>query len=201
MAGQAGDVRGEGATVEALMDATERLLVGGGARAISTRRIAGEAGQSHGLIRYHFGSLEQLMVRTMQRASERILRRQRELYASEGPFLAKWRTAMAYLESDLSANPFPKLAVELLALGWNEPAYRDALHQMNVDFTVMLTDAVDAAMAEYGIANADREALATLLRTFQLGVMVERLAGIDVGHKALFDAIDAWLVQADQRRH
>jgi AcrR family transcriptional regulator len=186
-------------TIEALLDATERLLVAAGPAALSTRRIAAEAGQSHGLIRYHFGSLEKLMIRTLDRATERILARQRSLYAMEAPFIDKWRTAMDYLESDLASEPFPKLAAELMALGWNEPVYRDALRSMMAGFTEMLSDAVRAALADYDVPEPDVAAVATLIRTFQLGVMAERLAGIDLGHAALRRSIDAWLAQLPRR--
>jgi TetR/AcrR family transcriptional regulator len=181
------------ATADALLDATERLLVAEGPSALSTRRIAEEAGQSHGLIRYHYGSVENLMIRCMERATRRILDRQNELYAGSEPFLDKWRTAMAYLEADLQADPFPKLALELLALAWNEPAYRDELRRMMEAFNDMLSYAVRGALTEYDAPDVDVQALATLIRTFQLGVMVERLAGVDTGHGTLLKAIDDWL--------
>jgi TetR/AcrR family transcriptional regulator len=181
------------ATADALLDATERLLVAEGPSALSTRRIAEEAGQSHGLIRYHYGSVENLMIRCMERATRRILDRQNELYAGSEPFLDKWRTAMAYLEADLQADPFPKLALELLALAWNEPAYRDELRRMMEAFNDMLSYAVRGALTEYDAPDVDVQALATLIRTFQLGMMVERLAGVDTGHGTLLKAIDDWL--------
>ena len=34
--------------------------------------------------------------------------------------LDKWRTAMGYLETDLAAG-YPKIWLELQALGWNQP--------------------------------------------------------------------------------
>jgi AcrR family transcriptional regulator len=185
--------RNGNATAEALLDATERLLVTAGPSALSTRRIAEEAGQAHGLIRYHFGSLEDLTVRALERAAERILDRQRALYAGEGPFLGKWRTAMDHLDQDLSTEAFPKLAGELLAMSWNQPAYRDAVNRMLAGFTDMLETAVRAALTDYGIAGVDVEAAAALVRTFQLGMIAERLAGVDIGHGRLLAAIDGWL--------
>jgi TetR/AcrR family transcriptional regulator len=185
-------------TTDALLDAAERLLVAEGPSALTTRRIAEEAQQSHGLIRYHFGSLEVLLVRTLERASARIIERQRQLYAGDEPFLDKWRTAMTYLDSDLESG-FPKLAGELLALSYNEPVYRPAVTALMDAFTEMLTDAVRAALADYDVGPVDVEALATLIRTFQLGMLAERLAGVDTGHRLLLDAIERWLGSLPRR--
>jgi AcrR family transcriptional regulator len=182
-------------TAASLMDAVERLLIAGGHARVTTRRVAEEAGQSHGLIRYHFGSLEDLMVATLRRSTARILERQRALYARDVPFIEKWRTAMDYLESDLTEDGFPKLALELLAMGWNDHAFRPDLAKLMEDFTQMLTTAVQVAADDYATELSEDEvtAIATLIRTFQLGIMVERLAGIDAGHRALLAHIDELL--------
>jgi AcrR family transcriptional regulator len=180
-------------TRDALLDAAERLLVAEGPAALTTRRIAEEAGQSHGLIRYHFGSLEQLLVHTLERATDGILERQRQLYAGDEPFLDKWRTAMAYLETDVESGGFPKLAGEMMALSYNEPAYRPAVQRAMDGFTEMLMEAVRTALDDYDLDGVDVEAMATLIRTFQLGMLADRLAGIDTGHAVLLDSIDRWL--------
>jgi AcrR family transcriptional regulator len=186
-------------TRDALLDAAERLLVTDGPAALTTRRIAEEAAQSHGLIRYHFGSLEQLLVHTLERATDRILERQRQLYAGDEPFIEKWRTAMGYLETDVESGGFPKLAAEMIALSYNQPAYRPAVQRAMEGFTEMLTEAVRAALDDYDLDGVDVDAVATLIRTFQLGMMADRLAGIDTGHAVLLDAIDRWLSSLPRR--
>lgn len=118
---------------------------------------------------------------------------------AHAPFVAKWRTAMGYLESDLRSGTFPKLAAELMALGWNEPAYRDSLRRMMEEFTEMLGDAVRSALAEYDVPEIDVQAVATLIRTFQVGMMAEQLAGVDTGHAVLLAAIDGWLQRLPRR--
>src|SRR5215468_1256958 len=81
------------ANVAAFLDAAERLLVREGAAGISTRQLALEAGQNHGLVHYYFGSVDELLLQTLERFSGRILERQRALYAADTPFAEKWRTA------------------------------------------------------------------------------------------------------------
>src|SRR3954452_18202105 len=111
-------------TEQDLLDAAERLLGEVDASGITTRRVADEAGANHGLVHYYFGSVEQLLVRVLERFTERVIERQRELYAADTPFLDKWRTAMSYLEED---RPYQKIWFELQGLAWNRPELQERL--------------------------------------------------------------------------
>src|SRR5918999_2254328 len=107
------------AAEEALLDAAERLLLEAGHAGITTRRLAEEAGVNHGLVHYYFGSNESLLVRALERFTDRLIERQRELYAADVPFVEKWRTAMRYLLSEDVA--YEKVWLELQTLAWNPP--------------------------------------------------------------------------------
>ena len=100
---------------EALLDAAERLLVSVGYASLSTRLVAKEAGVNHGLVHYYFGSMESLLLRVLERFTDQLIERQRAMYATDAPFLEKWRTAVGYLEEDL-ASGYPKVWAELEAL-------------------------------------------------------------------------------------
>jgi AcrR family transcriptional regulator len=178
------------AAEEALLDAAERLLVEVGYAAITTRRIAAEAGVNHGLVHYYFGSNENLLVRALERFTARLVARQRELYATNLPFIEKWRQAMRYLVGD--DVTYEKIWLELQAMAWNHPELRERLAQVNAEWRGVLTDAFAQAQREYGI-EMPLEALVSLVLTFNVGVMVERLGGIETGHQALLDWIDEWL--------
>ena len=178
------------AAEEALLDAAERLLVDVGHAAITTRRLAAEAGVNHGLVHYYFGSNENLLVHALERFTARLVARQRELYAADVPFIDKWRQAMSYLVGeDVS---YEKIWLELQAMAWNHPELRERLAHVNAEWRAVLTDAFEQARRECGI-DMPLEALVSLVLTFNVGVMVERLGGIDTGHQALLDWIDEWL--------
>lgn len=181
-------------TAELLLDAVERLLIREGITSLTTRRLADEAGINHGLVHYSFTSMTEVALRTAQRATDRLIERQREMYDAPGGFLDKWRTAMAFLDEDIRAG-YPKLMFELSALGWNDPALAAAIAEMDAQWRAVLTCAVTAALAEYRL-DADRfpvDALVTLIATFNLGIEAERLIGVDTGHDALLGWIDRWL--------
>jgi AcrR family transcriptional regulator len=178
------------AAEEALLNAAERLLVEVGYAGITTRRLAEEAGVNHGLVHYYFGSNEALLVRALERFTERLVTRQRDLYASDEPFVEKWRTAMRYLVSE--DVTYEKVWLELQALAWNNPGLRARLARVNAEWRAVLTVALAEPHRELGI-DMPLEALVSLVITFNLGIMVERLGGIETGHGELLDWIDGWL--------
>ena len=175
---------------EALLDAAERLLVEVGHAGITTRRLAEAAGVNHGLVHYYFGSNEALLVRALERFTERLLERQRELYSADEPFVEKWRTAMRYLVSEDAT--YEKIWLELQALAWNDAGLRERLARVNAEWRAVLTEAFAEPHRELGIG-MPLEALVSLVLTFNLGIMVERLGGIEAGHAELLDWIDRWL--------
>ena len=176
-------------TEQALLDAAERLLVDVGAAGITTRQVAAAAGANHGLVHYYFGSVEQLLVRVLERFTERLIERQRELYAADAPFLEKWRTAMTYLDED---RPYQKLWFELQALAWNRPELQERLARVHAEWRAVLTEAFAPVREQLGL-DLPLDALVTLVFTFNEGIMFERLSGIETGHRELLDWIDAWL--------
>jgi AcrR family transcriptional regulator len=189
-------------TEDAFLDAAERLLIEVGYSGISTRRLAEKAGANHGLVHYYFGSMENLFVRVLERFTERLIARQREMYARPdiSP-LEKWRTAIGYLESDLAAG-YPKIWLELQALGWNQPDIAERVGRVNGQWRAVLTEAFDEMMDEYGL---DRErfpleAMVGLVMTFNVGIMVERLSGITAGHRDLLRMVERWLESLEEAK-
>jgi AcrR family transcriptional regulator len=176
-------------TEQALLDAAERLLIEVGAAGITTRRVADEAGANHGLVHYYFGSVEQLLVRVLERFTERLIERQRQMYAADMPFAEKWRTAMAYLDED---RPYQKIWFELQAVSWNRPALRERLLHVHSEWRAVLSEAFAPVRDELGL-DVPLEALVTLVYTFNEGIMLDRLSGIETEHRELLDWIDTWL--------
>ena len=178
------------AAEEALLDAAERLLVEVGHAGITTRRLAEEAGVNHGLVHYYFGSNETLLVRALERFTARLIERQRALYAADMPFAEKWRTAMRYLVSE--DQSYEKIWLELQALAWNNGDLQAHLARVNAEWRAVLSDAFATPHRELNIP-MPLHALVSLVMTFNLGIMVERLGGVDAGHDVLLDWIDQWL--------
>ena len=181
-------------TEEAFLDAAERLLVSVGHAGITTRALAEEAGANHGLVHYYFGSMENLLARVLERFTERLIARQRAMYAAgDVPFIDKWRAAMRYLDADRS---YQKVWYELQALAWSRPELRERVAQVNAEWRAVLSEALAEPHERYGI-EMPLDALVSLVITFNEGIILERLAGIEAGHASLIEWIDDWISRRD----
>ena len=184
------------AAEETLLDAAERLHLRVGHAGVTTRRLAEEAGVNHGLVQYYFGSIENLLVRVLERFTDRTIARQRAMYGADAPFVEKWRTAMRYLEAD---RDYQKVWCELQALAWNRPELRERVAHVNAEWRAVLTDAFAEPHERYGL-RIPLEALVSLVITFNEGIILERLSGVTNGHASLLGWIDAWLEEKEQGR-
>ncbi|HWM08302.1 MAG TPA: TetR/AcrR family transcriptional regulator [Solirubrobacteraceae bacterium] len=183
-------------TEEAFLDAAERLLVTVGHAGVTTRGLAEEAGANHGLVHYYFGSMENLLARVLERFTDRLIARQRAMYAEPGvPFAEKWRTAMRYLDQD---REYQKVWYELQALAWNRPELRERVAHVDAEWRAVLSDALAEPRARYGI-DMPLPALVALVITFNEGIIFERLSGIETGQADLLEWIDGWLRAKDER--
>ena len=144
--------------------------------------------------------MDEVLVQVLERFTERLIARQREMYARDAPFLEKWRTAMGYLQEDLRSG-YPKVWYELQAMAWSRPELQERIAHVADEWRDVLTEAFSRAIDEYGL-DPDRypvEALVALVMTFNEGILLERLSGIDHGHRELLDWVDAWLSSLERK--
>ena len=186
---------------QAFLDAAERLLVSVGYANITTRKLAEEADLNHGLVHYYFGSMQELLVQVLERFTERLIKRQREMYAADMPFIKKWRIAMDYLDED-AASGYSKVWCELQALGWNDPEIRKRVAKVDQAWFQVVAENMGKAADEYGLDRAEfpTEAITGLVATFNEGMHLRMLSGITAGHSALLAWIDKWLDQLEKRK-
>jgi AcrR family transcriptional regulator len=180
-------------TEDRFLDAAERLLAETGHAGITTRRLAEEAAANHGLVHYYFGSIENLFARVLERFTDRLIARQRTLYSSDAPFIEKWRTAMTYLDAD---RDYQRVWYELQALAWSRPELRERVTKVDDAWRAVLREALAEPLERYELP-IPLDALVALVVTFNEGIILERLSGIETGHAELLAWIDAWLTDKE----
>jgi AcrR family transcriptional regulator len=186
----------------ALMDAAEHLLYEVGYAGISTRAVAEAAGLNHGLVHYYFGSMDELLTQTLQRFVDQLADALEALYADPSlTFAEKWRLGARFW-IDEPTSRFPKILLELLAMGWNMPELRTRLTAVHARFRGIFEHYFGQAMLEYGLDESQfpLKVIVAAVTSFQLGLIVEGLSSVTEGHEALLDWIQSWVDSLEGNR-
>lgn len=179
----------------ALLDAAERVLYEVGYAGVSTRAVADAAGLRPGLVHYYFGSMEELLTQTLERFVDQLAEALEALY--EDPtlsFAEKWRLGAQFWVNEPTSR-FPKILMELLAVGWNIPALRSRLTQVHARFRGIFEKHFAQALRDYGLPEDEYplKVIVAAVTSFQLGLIVEGLSDVHEGHQELLDWIQYWI--------
>lgn len=186
----------------AMMDAAERLLYEVGYAGVTTRAVAEAAGVNHGLVHYYFGSMDELLTQTLERFVDQLAEALEALYADPTlTFAEKWRLGSQFWVEEPTSR-FPKILLELLAMGWNMPALRERLAEVHARFRAIFEQHFGQALLEYGIDEhvVPLKVIVAAVTSYQLGLIVEGLSGVEEGHRELLDWIQRWIDDLEANR-
>jgi AcrR family transcriptional regulator len=185
-----------------LMDAAERLLYDVGYAGVTTRAVAEEAGVKHGLVHYYFGSMDELLTQTLERFVDQLAEALEALYDDPGlSFADKWRLGSQFWV-DEPASRFPKILLELLAMGWNMRSLQPRLTQVHARFRAIFERHFGQALRDYGLDETQfpLKVIVAAVTSFQLGLIVEGLSDVHEGHQELLDWIQRWIDGLEENR-
>jgi AcrR family transcriptional regulator len=161
-----------------ILDAARDVLTERGYRGTTTRAIAERAGVQLSLVHYHFRTKAQLLAEVLTRENERLLERQRALYAGPAPLADKWRTACAYLGEDLRSG-YVRILWELWAVGLADEELAARWREALAGWRELLTSVAEEWTAQHDLQlPISPGALATLVANAFLGAEAEILAGV-----------------------
>jgi AcrR family transcriptional regulator len=184
------------------MDAAERLLYDVGYAGVTTRAVAEEAGVRHGLVHYYFGSMDELLTQTLERFVDQLAEALEALYDDPGlSFADKWRLGSQFWV-DEPASRFPKILLELLAMGWNMRSLQPRLTQVHARFRAIFERHFGQALRDYGLDETQfpLKVIVAAVTSFQLGLIVEGLSDVHEGHQELLDWIQRWIDGLEENR-
>jgi AcrR family transcriptional regulator len=195
----AGDTKGR------ILAAAFRQLTEHGYAALSIREIAKAAGVNHALINYHFRTKDQLVIEVLDAANQRLLDRQRRMYATPGGFAEKWAQARSFYRQDL-ASGFVRLQAELWAASFSNRELREKflprvrawkeVVRGGVRDALRALDATDVTLPPVFTATA----ITSWISEFWLGMEFSNLLGgpeEEDEHREALDAMEHLLKQLD----
>lgn len=173
-----------------LLDAAERVLRNEGCGALSSRRVAEEAGLKQQLVYYYYETMDDLLLVCFQRRTARALAKLEADATSKHPVRAIWNT--------LSQASDGKLSFEFMALANHSEAIRAEIRRFMVESRRIETEAFARCMAlGAGPAPVAPAAGAFLLSTVALMLGREAATGITEGHAEVCALIEETLASLD----
>jgi AcrR family transcriptional regulator len=161
-----------------ILTAAREALSTNGAAGTTTRAIADRAGVRVSLVHYHFGGKQQLLAAVLDEENERLLERQRTLFARPEPLAEKWRKACAYLLDDLTSG-YVRILWELWSEGLADDELAARWRQATAGWRDLLTQVADEWTTAHDVKlPISPRALATLVGDAFLGAEAEILVGV-----------------------
>ena len=160
-----------------LLDVTERIMIDDGYAAVSSRRIAKDAGVTPALVHYYFGTLDDLFLAVLKRRADQQLERQRRTISSSSPRPLRrlW---------DVSKDPDgTALLSELMALANHRKIVRSELATYAEQFRKVQLEALQEHLAASGVDlhGVPVVSILVLIAGMSRGLMLEHSLGMETG--------------------
>lgn len=177
----------DSATRVVILDTTERLMLEEGYAAVTTRRVAGEAGLKPPLVHYYFPTTDDLLVALYQRAAQRNIERVSNALASNKPLSELWA-----LSTDSTRTT---LAVEFMALANHRKRIRAEIAANIERSRTMQTETLERLLREQGLKLRDFPAAAVslVLAGVSRALVMEAALGVSCGHQEAHALMESWI--------
>ncbi|MGE2835162.1 TetR/AcrR family transcriptional regulator [Mycobacterium sp. SMC-4] len=175
-----------------LLDAAEQLLLAEGYAAVTSRRVADQAGLKPQLVHYYFRTMEDLFLAVFRRRAEEGLTVLTTALQSPQPLWALWRFS--------TAPEATRLTMEFMGLANHRKALRAEIVYYAERFREAQNQAIAEALHRHG-AEDDTGVPPVVWTVFATAVsqaiVMERALGMSTGHDETFEFCEQWLRQLE----
>jgi AcrR family transcriptional regulator len=169
----------------ALLDAAEVLMRHHGYGAVTSRRVAREAGVGHQLVHYYFRNMDELYVAVFRRGASANIERLRSAMESQKPLRALWEFVR-----DPQGTAF---TTEFTALASHSPAVREEIVRYAEEYRRIETEALSRHLEARGIRPRISPMIISVLLVGISSVLSrEASLGFTMGH----DEVEALMEEA-----
>lgn len=181
----------QSATRGLILDATEKLMLEEGYAAVSTRRVAAEAGLKPSLVHYYFPTTDDLLLACYRRAADLNIQRTQEALSGEQPLHALWA-----LNTDTGRTA---LALEFMALANHRKTIRTEIAAYAARLRELNAQAISQLPPECQLPgnHASPLALSVIMVGVARALVLEEGLGVAAGHDEARALITTWLDQVE----
>ena len=174
-----------------LLDAAERLLLTEGYAAVTSRRVAAEAGLKPQLVHYYFATMDDLYLAVFRRRAEEGLVRQAAALASDDPLRALWEFSLD--------DAGTALTYEFVALANHRKEIRSEIARYAERFRTMQVAALVDILESAGVDTSafPPGAVSVFLTSLSRVLIMERTLGLTAGHADAVAVAERFIEQLD----
>jgi AcrR family transcriptional regulator len=175
-----------------LLDGAEALLLREGYAAVTSRRVAAEAGVKPQLVHYYFRTMDDLFIEVYRRRAEEGIERFARAMDVHRSLLTVWRFG-----TDVRTAGFN---IEFVAAAKQRESIREVIAQYALRFREMQLDAIAAILEEQGIPRETCPPIVVLLAMTGVSqiMALEATLGMTAGHAEMIDFVERWIDQAER---
>lgn len=176
-----------------ILDTAEKLMLDEGYAAVSTRRVAKEAGLKPPLVHYYFPTTDDLFIAVYRRAAEHELEKLNEALASQPSLQTLWSFAG---HSDRIA-----LALEFMALANHRKVIQEEIARSTELVRRRQAEALTELLNLEAIKPGDcsTTGITVLLSGVARALVMESGVGISLGHADATAFVEWWLAHLGKR--
>lgn len=166
-------------TASKIIRAARACLLADGYAAVSTRKVADEAGVPLSQIHYHFGSKDDLILGLLRAENEGLLERQADMYGGDLPLSTQWEIACNYFDEDI-ASGYVRVLQEMTAAGWSSEALAAEMKEIYGAWVALLADVARRAKERgLSLGGFSAEEVAALVSASFVGAESLILVGLE----------------------
>lgn len=176
---------------EAILDATEALMVEEGYSAVTSRRVAEKAGLKSQLVHYYFATMDDLFVAVYERSEREFLQRHLRAVSADNPLRALWELSLHPQRTRL-AQEFIALANRRKSIGKISARVLERIHSVNAVF-------IEKYLREAGLALDDYPPLVIsyIINGLSRALVNEGAVGVSLGHDQVLAFADRLLARLE----
>jgi AcrR family transcriptional regulator len=174
------------ATRALLLDAASRVIQQYGYAALTSRRVASEAGQKPQLVHYYFRTMDDLLLALVRRGGDEAIKRLARAVASKEPLRALWK---------LSMDPVATVVtMEIMAVANHHDLIRAEARRYAEQYRNVQAEAISQYLETVGIKAQIPPLTAMLMMAGISQVLLrEKALGMTLGHQELESGVENWL--------